>query len=148
MGMVPAAWRQEPVRGARRYLPILRWLPNYPRKALVFDLVAGVTLWGILVPEAMGYADIAGMPLEAGLYTLTASLLLYAILGTSHHLAVGATAASASITASIVAGTHPASTRRTMRRRSASSCSPRARCSCSSACCGSASSPCSSRAPS
>ena len=109
MGTVPAAWRQEPVRGARRYLPILRWLPNYPRKALVFDLVAGVTLWGILVPEAMGYADIAGMPLEAGLYTLTASLLLYAILGTSHHLAVGATAASASITASIVAGTHPAS---------------------------------------
>ncbi len=67
---VPDAWREAPPTGIRRYVPIVGWLSRYRRPSLVFDVVAGITVGGVLVPEAMGYADIAGMPLEAGLYTL------------------------------------------------------------------------------
>jgi hypothetical protein len=46
--------------GARRYVPILEWLPSYDRSWLSADVLAGLTLWGLLVPEAMAYAGIAG----------------------------------------------------------------------------------------
>ncbi len=65
-------------RQLRAYLPILSWLPNYDRSWLSADVVAGLTLWGLVVPEAMAYAGIAGLPPQAGLYTLLAALLIYA----------------------------------------------------------------------
>jgi sulfate permease, SulP family len=87
----------------KRYVPILAWLPGYDRSWLTFDAIAGLTLWGLLVPEAMAYAGIAGLPPQAGLYTLVVSLLVYALLGTSRHLSVGATSATAALLASSVA---------------------------------------------
>ncbi len=86
-----------------RYVPILAWLPHYDRAWLTVDVIAGVTLWGLVVPEAMAYAGIAGLPPQAGLYTLVASLLVYALLGTSRHLVVQATSATAALLASSVA---------------------------------------------
>jgi hypothetical protein len=56
-----------------RYFPILTWLSHYDRAWLRGDIVAGLTLWGLVVPEAMAYAGIAGLPPQAGLYTLLAS---------------------------------------------------------------------------
>ena len=67
------------------------------------DIIAGLTLWGLVVPEAMAYAGIAGLPPQAGLYTLVASLLIYALLGSSRHLVVQATSATAALLASSVA---------------------------------------------
>jgi high affinity sulfate transporter 1 len=87
----------------RRYVPILGWLPGYDRSWLTFDVVAGLTLWGLVVPEGMAYAGIAGLPPQAGLYTLVVSLLVYALLGTSRHLSVGGTSATAALLASSVA---------------------------------------------
>jgi SulP family sulfate permease len=87
----------------RRYIPILGWLPAYDRSWLSFDAIAGLTLWGLVVPEGMAYAGIAGLPPQAGLYTLTVSLLVYALLGTSRHLSVGGTSATAALLASSVA---------------------------------------------
>lgn len=87
----------------RRLVPVLSWLPRYDRGWLRPDLVAGLTLWGLLVPEAMAYAGIAGLPAQTGLYTLVASLLVYALLGTSRHLSVGATSATAALLAATVA---------------------------------------------
>ena len=84
-----------------RYLPILGWLPKYERAWLTVDILAGLTLWGLVVPEGMAYAGIAGLPPQAGLYTLLASLFVYALLGSSRHLSVGATSA----TAALIAGT-------------------------------------------
>ncbi|NJN80971.1 MAG: SulP family inorganic anion transporter [Caldilineaceae bacterium] len=52
----------------RTFLPILEWLPNYDRAWLRGDILAAITVWALLVPEAMAYAGIAGMPPEAGLY--------------------------------------------------------------------------------
>jgi len=80
-----------------RYIPILSWLPNYKRAWLTADIIAGLTLWGLVVPEGMAYAGIAGLPAQAGLYTLIASLLVYALFGSSRHLAVGATSATAAL---------------------------------------------------
>lgn len=88
---------------AARFLPILSWLPRYESKWLGPDVLAGLTLWGLLAPEAMAYAGIAGLPPQAGLYTLFASLLIYAIFGTSRHLSVGPTSATAALIASTVA---------------------------------------------
>jgi len=85
-----------------RYLPILSWLPGYDRSWLTFDVIAGLTLWGLVVPEAMAYAGLAGLPPQAGLYTLLASLLVYAVLGTSRHLSVGPTSATAVLLATSV----------------------------------------------
>ncbi len=84
------------------YMPILEWLPKYDRSWLTIDLVAGLTLWGLIVPEGMAYAGIAGLPPQAGLYTLLAALLIYALLGTSRHLVVQATSATAALLASAV----------------------------------------------
>ena len=85
-----------------RYIPILSWLPRYNRAWLTADIIAGLTLWGLVVPEGMAYAGIAGLPPHAGLYTLVASLLVYALFGSSRHLAVGATSATAALIAATV----------------------------------------------
>ena len=92
----------EKPRGLAKYLPILSWLPKYNRAWLAADVIAGLTLFGLVVPEAMAYAGIAGLPPQAGLYTLLAALLVYALFGTSRHLDVGATSATAVLLASTV----------------------------------------------
>ena len=89
----------------KRNIPILSWLPAYDRNWLSVDIVAGLTLWGLVVPQAMAYAGIAGLPPQAGLYTLVASLLVYALLSTSRHLVVQATSATAALLASVAAAT-------------------------------------------
>lgn len=90
-----------------RFVPILAWLPRYDRSWLRFDVIAGVTVWGLLIPEMIAYASLAGLPPEAGLYTLIASLALYAIFGTSRHLVVAGTSASAVLVFSTVTALHP-----------------------------------------
>ena len=86
--------------GLARLVPILSWGRHYDRKWLSKDAVAGLTLWGLLVPQGMAYAGIAGLPPQAGLYTLVVSLLVYALFGTSRHLAVGPTSATSALLAS------------------------------------------------
>ena len=86
--------------GLAAVVPIASWLPRYDRRWLSKDVVAGLTLWGLLVPQGMAYAGIAGLPPQAGLYTLVASLLVYALFGTSRHLSVGATSATSALLAS------------------------------------------------
>lgn len=69
--------------------------------------MAGFTIWGLLVPEMIAYASLAGLPPQAGLYTLLASLALYAIFGTSRQLVVAGTSASAVLVYSAVTALHP-----------------------------------------
>ena len=88
-----------------RYLPILDWLPGYKwGDDLRWDLIAGLTVWALLVPEAMAYAGIAGVPPEAGLYTAPLALAGYAIFGTSKQLFVGPSSTVAIVSASVVGG--------------------------------------------
>jgi sulfate permease, SulP family len=86
-----------------RYVPISRWLPAYPREWLRPDLVAAVTSWGVMVPVALAYAGLAGVPPELGLVTAFAALAAYAVFGTSRHLKVTASSTMAIMSASVVA---------------------------------------------
>jgi high affinity sulfate transporter 1 len=86
----------------KRNIPILSWLPAYDRSWLTADAIAGLTVWGLVVPESMAYAGVAGLPPQFGLYTLAISLLAYALLGTSRHLFVQPTSATAALIASSV----------------------------------------------
>ena len=70
----------------------------------VNDLLAGVTLAALAIPEVMGYTSIAGTPLITGLYTMLLPMVLYALFGSSRHLVVGADSATAAILASSIAG--------------------------------------------
>lgn len=85
-----------------RVVPILGWLPNYERASLRPDVIAGLTVWGLLVPEGIAYAAMAGAPHEAGLYTLLGSLIVYAILGTSRQFVSAATSATSIMMAAVV----------------------------------------------
>ena len=62
-----------------KLIPITDWLPRYSRTYLRGDVIAGIALAGLLIPEAMGYAEIAGLPPQAGLYATAFGLLAYAI---------------------------------------------------------------------
>src|SRR5450755_1887716 len=86
-----------------KVLPITEWLPNYPRANLRGDVVAGIALAGLLIPEAMGYAGIAGLPPQAGLYATMIGLLAYAVFGSSRQLVVSPTSASSAILAATLA---------------------------------------------
>ena len=103
----PHDWAAPRPSGLRRVLPILNWLPAYERSSVRFDLIAGATLWGLLVPESIAYAGLAGLPPEAGLYTLLATLVAYVVFGTSRHLVVAATSAAAVLLATAVASVGP-----------------------------------------
>lgn len=83
-----------------RYVPFIDALRTYDRSWIPIDTIAGLTLWGLLAPEAMAYAGVAGLPPEAGLYTLVGSLVIYALLGTSRQLSVQPTSATAALLAS------------------------------------------------
>lgn len=91
------------VRELMKVIPITEWLPHYQRSNLRLDAIAGIALAGLLVPEAMGYAGIAGLPPQAGLYATLFGLLGYAIFGSSRQLAVSPTSASSAILAATVA---------------------------------------------
>ncbi len=82
------------------------------RAELLPDVVAGVTLASLAIPEVLGYARIAGMPVATGLYTLLVPVVVFALLGSSRHLVVGADSATAAILAAGLAGlAAPASAR-------------------------------------
>src|SRR3954470_22994809 len=77
-------------------------LQGYRREWLSGDLVAGLTVWAVLVPESLAYATIAGAPPVVGLYAAVPALLLYALLGSSRHLVVASMSATAALSAGIV----------------------------------------------
>jgi sulfate permease, SulP family len=90
-----------------RAVPITAWLPDYKLSWLSHDAIAGFTIWGLLIPEMIAYASLAGLPPQAGLYTLLGSLAAYAIFGTSRQLVVAATSASAVLIYSAVTALGP-----------------------------------------
>ena len=81
----------------------LHWVPGYDRGSFRPDALAGLAVAGLVVPEAIAYAGIAGVPPAAGLVSAAAGLLLFGVVGTSRHLAVSPTSASAVTLAASVA---------------------------------------------
>jgi sulfate permease, SulP family len=85
-------------------IPAIAWLRAYDRAWLGRDLVAGLTAAAVVVPQAMAYADIAGLPLAVGLYTALIPLVVYAVMGTSRPLSVTTTSTIAILTAGALHG--------------------------------------------
>ena len=86
----------------RDRIPILDWLPRYDRSWIRFDLIAALTVWAVVVPQSVAYAEIAGLPPQAGLAATAAGLAAYAVLGTSRQLVVSPTSSTAAISATLI----------------------------------------------
>ncbi len=95
---------EKPQRSPKSLIPILEWLPKYDKTWIRWDVIAALTVWALLVPEAMAYAGIAGMPPQTGLYTAPLALIGYAIFGTSRHLNVGPSSTVAILSFAIIGG--------------------------------------------
>src|SRR5512139_319105 len=74
------------------------------RSRISLDIIAGITLAALAIPEVMGYTKIAGMPVVTGLYTILIPTALFALFGSSRHLVVGADSATAAIMAAGLVG--------------------------------------------
>jgi len=84
------------------YLPILQWGRHYSRATLTNDMVAAIIVTIMLIPQSLGYAMLAGLPAEIGLYASILPLVAYAVFGTSRTLAVGPVAVVSLLTASAI----------------------------------------------
>jgi SulP family sulfate permease len=80
-------------------LPVFEWLPNYQKAWLRTDILAGLAVWAMMVPQALAYAGIAGVPPIYGLYAVPLAMLAYAFFGTSRTMSVGPESAIAIISA-------------------------------------------------
>jgi high affinity sulfate transporter 1 len=101
--------RQEPVAGRQfslfgRQFSIMEGVLPINQARISTDIIAGVTLAALAIPEVMGYTKIAGMPVITGLYTILIPIALFALFGSSRHLVVGADSATAAVMAAGLAG--------------------------------------------
>ena len=86
----------------KSFIPILDWFPNYNKLWLKGDIIAGLTVGVMLIPQGMAYASIAGLPAVYGLYASIVPILIYAIFGTSRQLAIGPVAMVSLLTATAI----------------------------------------------
>ena len=93
--MASAATKPTGSKAAGSRLPIFEGLLPIDPARVPSELIAGATLAALAIPETMGYATMAGMPVITGLYTIVVPLFLFAIFGSSRHLVVGADSATA-----------------------------------------------------
>jgi len=91
--------------GLARYMPIFDWLPNYQRSWLKPDLIAGLSVWALMVPASLGYASISGVPVQYGLYAAAAGLIGFAIFTTSRQVTQGPSSSTAAVLGAAVLAT-------------------------------------------
>src|SRR3954470_2806889 len=78
-------------------LPVVEWLPRYDRRRLRGDLAAGIAVTALIVPKDLGYAGIAGVPLQNGLYAAAAGAIIYALFCTSRQISTGPSSSLAAV---------------------------------------------------
>ena len=98
---------EDPSNGRNRnllhqYIPITAWLPRYQSAWLRTDLLAGLAVWALTVPQAMAYSSIAGVPAVYGLFSIPLAVIAYAVFGTSRTLSIGPGTGVAMISAATV----------------------------------------------
>ena len=91
----------------RSLVPSIGWLRSYSKEWLRPDITAGLTAAAVVIPKAMAYATIAGLPLQVGLYTAFVPMVVYALLGTSRPLSVSTTTTIAILTAAALGAVAP-----------------------------------------
>ena len=95
---------ETPAPAQRRRWPFFQGLLPLDRSRIPIEMLAGLTLAALAIPEVMGYTTIAGMPVITGLYTILLPVLVFAVFGSSRHLVVGADSATAAVMAAGLAG--------------------------------------------
>ncbi|KAG6647581.1 hypothetical protein CIPAW_07G088300 [Carya illinoinensis] len=90
------------VLGLQYFLPILEWAPRYNFEFLKSDLIAGITIASLAIPQGISYAKLANLPPILGLYSSFVPPLVYAMMGSSRDLAVGTVAVASLLTASML----------------------------------------------
>src|SRR5579862_4396488 len=83
-------------------VPMVGWVRSYERGWLRGDLIAGIAVAALIVPKNLGYAAIAGIPVQNGLYAAAAGAILYAVFGTSRQISTGPSSGLAAVAASAV----------------------------------------------
>ena len=98
-GRLPRAVTDDATASSARKNPLslIQGLDGTTRATIVADIIAGATLAAVAIPESMGYTKIAGMPVITGIYTLALPVIVFALIGSSRHLVVGADSATAAI---------------------------------------------------
>ena len=86
----------------------LEWLQDYRREWLRPDVIAGLTASAVVIPKALAYATVAGLPVQAGLYTAFVPMAIYAVLGSSRPLSVSTTTTIAILTGAALESVAPA----------------------------------------
>jgi len=102
-GDAPAPQRLQ--SGWKRFVPLAGWLPHYQRRWLRGDVAAGIAVTAMIVPKDLGYAGIAGVPVQNGLYAAAAGALIYAVFCTSRQISTGPSSALAAVAGSAVIAT-------------------------------------------
>jgi len=98
------AYRAVRWHGRLRLPPVMRGILPIERRRVPAEALAGLTLAALGIPEVLGYAKIAGMPVVTGLYTMLLPMAAFAVLGSSRHLVVAADSATAAILAAALSG--------------------------------------------
>src|SRR6188768_933940 len=88
-------------------VPSAGWIRAYSKEWLSPDITAGLTAAAVVIPKAMAYATIAGLPLQVGLYTALVPMVIYALLGTSRPLSVSTTTTIAILSAAALGAVVP-----------------------------------------
>ena len=88
-----------------RFVPALQWLPRYERRWLRGDLAAGIAVTALVVPKNLGYAEIAGVPVQNGLYAAAVGGIIYALFCTSRHISTGPSSSLAAVAGAAVLAT-------------------------------------------
>jgi sulfate permease, SulP family len=91
--------------GLARVVPAVGWLPRYERRWLRRDVTAGIAVTALVVPKNLGYAGIAGVPVQNGLYAAAAGALIYALFCTSRHISTGPSSSLAAVAGGAVLAT-------------------------------------------
>ncbi|TXC88891.1 SulP family inorganic anion transporter [Paraburkholderia azotifigens] len=99
--------RDQPLPHRSFSLPILDWVRHYEKSWVKPDIIAGVTAAAVVLPKAMAYATVAGLPVQVGLYTAFVPMVVYALLGTSRPLSVSTSATLAILTAAALGQVAP-----------------------------------------
>jgi MFS superfamily sulfate permease-like transporter len=92
----------------QRWFPVGAWLPKYDwGSSFTPDLIAAISVAALLIPESMGYASVAGLPAQIGLYAAPLALFGYALFGGSRLLVFAAAGSVAAVSANVITGLHP-----------------------------------------
>ncbi|BFZ60376.1 hypothetical protein YB2330_001412 [Saitoella coloradoensis] len=89
-------------RWALARFPIVKWLPRYDYRWFAGDLIAGLTVGLMLVPQSIAYANVATIPVQYGLFSSYVAVILYAFIGTSKDITIGPTAVISLLTAEVI----------------------------------------------